>query len=163
MNKAKWILLAEDDVPMAELTTLALAPEELACDVVVARDGEEALDCLHQRGGFQKRAAGDPVLVLLDLNMPKLDGVEVLRQIKSDARFRYIPVVMFSSSRESTDLRRCYQAGANAYVVKPADFREFSEALERVGRFWVLLNEVPLETEFAEAKTRNLQQLTAAV
>lgn len=163
MKKTKWILLAEDDASMAELTTMALAPDELACQVIVARDGLEALDCLHRRGEFQMRADGDPVLVLLDMKMPKIDGLEVLRQIRSEARFEYIPVVMFTSSRELIDVRRSFQLGANAYVVKPADFRKFSEALELVGQFWVKLNELPPETESAEAKAHGHQQLAAAV
>jgi CheY-like chemotaxis protein len=163
MNKSKWILLAEDDASMAELTTLALAPDELACQVIVARDGLEALDCLHRRGGFQSRPGGNPVFVLLDLKMPKVDGLEVLRQIKSDARFKHIPVVMFSSSRELSDVRRSYQLGANGYVVKPADFRKFNEALERVGQFWVMSNELPPEAESVEAKGRDHTQLAAVV
>jgi len=163
MNKPKWILLAEDDAPLAELTMLALAPDELACEVIVARDGLEALDCLHRRGGFQMRTGGDPVLVLLDMKMPKMDGLEVLRRIKSDPRFKHIPVVMFTSSRELSDVRRSYQSGANAYVVKPADFRKFTEALERVGQFWVKLNELPAEAESVETKTHDHRQLAVAV
>jgi CheY-like chemotaxis protein len=143
MKKSKWILLAEDDAPLAELTTLALAPDELACEVAVARDGLEALDCLHGRGQFQSRAGGNPAFVLLDLKMPKLDGLEVLRQIRSDPELKTIPVVMFTSSREITDVRRSYQLGANAYVVKPGDFREFSAVLKCVGEFWAVVNELP--------------------
>jgi CheY-like chemotaxis protein len=164
MKKSKWILLAEDDASMAELTTLALAPDALACEVIVARDGLEALDCLHHRGEFRARADGDPVLVLLDLKMPRVDGLEVLRQIKSDARLKHLPVVMFSSSREDRDVRQSYQLGANAYVVKPADFRKFTEALEHVGRFWAELNELPpTEAADAAAEIRDAQQLAAAV
>jgi CheY-like chemotaxis protein len=163
MNKSNWILLAEDDAPLAELTALALAPEQLGCEVIVARDGLETLDCLHHCGEFRTRAVGDPVFVLLDVKMPKVDGLEVLRQIKSDARFKYIPVVMFSSSRELNDVRRSYQSGANAYIVKPMDFRQFSNTLQRVGQFWAMLNELPPEAESAEMKTREHQQLAVAI
>lgn len=162
MKKSNWILLAEDDVSMAELTMLALAPEELECEVIVAHDGLEALDCLHQRGEFQMRTAGDPLFVLLDLKMPRLDGFEVLRQIKADERFKCIPVVMFTSSREASDVRRSYQLGANAYVVKPVEFGKFQAALERVGRFWTAVNELPSETA-DDGKIHHSGQLTAAV
>lgn len=146
MKNHKWILVAEDDALIAELTVLALSSEGLGCEVIVAHDGLEALDCLHQRGEFKARAFGDPVLVLLDLKMPRLDGTEVLRQIKSDAKFKYLPVVMFTSSRELDDLNRCYQLGANGFVVKPVDYREYTEALECLGRFWVAVNELPPDT-----------------
>lgn len=163
MKKTKWILLAEDDAPLAELTTLALAPEKLACEVVVAHDGAEALDCLRYRGEFQTRIEGPPVFVLLDLKMPKMDGLEVLRQIKSDAQLKNIPVVIFTSSREPADVRRSYQLGVNAYVVKPADFQEFSEALDQVGRFWTRWNEQLPETAFGKPKQHEPPQLAAVV
>jgi two-component system, response regulator len=163
MKKSKWILVAEDDAPMAELTTLALAPDELACDVIVACDGLEVMDCLFRRGKFQTRTAGDPLFVLLDLKMPKVDGLNVLRQIKSDAQFKSIPVVMFTSSRETSDVRRSYQFGANAYVVKPVDFQKFNEALKRVGSFWVSVNEPPLESVPAKAEVRSPSQMAVAV
>lgn len=159
MKRSKWILLAEDDAPLAELTTLALAPEKLACDVIVARDGVEALDCIRRRGNFRTRAEGNPALVLLDLKMPKVDGLEVLRQIKSDARLKNIPVVMFTSSREPADVRRSYLLGANAYVVKPVDFRKFSATLACIGRFWTMLNERPPEAASNERTARDLPQL----
>ena len=143
MKQSKWILLAEDDAPTAELTRLALAPVERTCEVVVAHDGLEALDCLHRSGPFQARGGSHPAFVLLDVKMPKVDGLEVLRQIKSDPRLKTIPVVMFTSSRELTDVRRSYQLGANAYVVKPVDFQEFSAALKRVREFWAVVNELP--------------------
>lgn len=160
MKKLNWILLAEDDAPLAELITMALAPKKLACNIIVAHDGVEALDCIRCRGEFQMRTEGHPALVLLDLKMPKVDGLEVLRQIKSDPRLRNIPVVMFTSSREPTDVKRCYQSGANAYVVKPVDFQKFSEALERIGWFWVKLNELPPETGSFKTNVRNLPELT---
>ena len=147
MKSSKWILVAEDDAPMAELTVHALSSEKATCQVVVAHDGLEALDCLYHRGRFQTRHGGDPALVLLDLKMPRMDGLEVLRQIRSDARLKYLPVVIFSSSRELADLRRCYQLGANAFVVKPMNYRLYARALECLGRFWILVNEQPpLET-----------------
>lgn len=161
MKKTKWILLAEDDAPLAELTTLALAPDKLDCEMIVARDGAEALDCLYHRGGFRTCPDGDPVLVLLDLKMPKVDGLEVLRRVKSDPRLKHIPVVMFTSSREMVDVSRSYQLGVNAYVVKSADFREFSETLEQVGRFWVTLNELPLPAAPGQPKARGSPQLAA--
>jgi len=161
MKMLKWILLADDDPSIAELTTLALAPERLGCEVIQVRDGAEALDCLHRRGAFQTRADGHPAFVLLDMKMPKVDGLEVLRQIKSNARLKHIPVVMFSSSCQGTDVNRSYQLGANAYVVKPVDFQKFSETLEGVGRFWATLNESPLVADDASAGDRAL--LAAAV
>ena len=161
MRKSKWILLAEDDAPLAELTTLALAPEKLACEVIVARDGVEALDCIRRRGEFLTRDEGHPALVLLDLKMPRVDGLEVLRQIKSDPRLKHIPVVMFTSSRELADVNRSYQLGANAYVVKPVDFQKFSEALEKIGRFWTRLNELPPEAVSNQKTVRGVPQLTA--
>lgn len=146
MKKTKWILLAEDDAPVADLTIHALDADGLACEVVVVRDGAEALDCLFHRNGFQARPGGNPAFVLLDIKMPKVNGFEVLEQIKSDAQLKTTPVVMFSSSNELADVSRSYQLGANAYVVKPLDFREFREALRSVGRFWGLINESPSET-----------------
>ncbi|MGH7992102.1 MAG: response regulator [Limisphaerales bacterium] len=155
MKKSKWILLAEDDAALAELTARALAAEKLDCEVIVARDGAEALDCIRHCDGFQSRAEGDPAFVLLDLKMPKVDGLEVLRQIKSDARLKNIPIIMFTSSREPADLNRSYQLGANAYVVKPTDFQEFNEALDCIRRFWTRLNELPLGTAPDETEATN--------
>jgi CheY-like chemotaxis protein len=163
MKKSKWILLAEDDAPLAELTTLALKPEKLACEVIVVGDGAKALDCIRRHGEFEARPGGHPALVLLDLKMPKVDGLEELRQIKSDTRLKNIPVVMFTSSREPADLRRSYQLGVNAYVVKPADFREFSKTLNWLGQFWTKLNELPPETASGESKHHEPPQLAAAV
>ncbi len=145
MKRPKWILLVEDDAPIAELATLALAPAKPGCEVIVAHDGPEALECLRHRSTPPAHAEGHPALVLLDLKLPKLDGFEVLRQIKSDSRLRHVPVVIFSSSREPADIRRAYQLGANAYVVKPVDFRQFNLTLERVALFWAAENEGPPE------------------
>ncbi len=141
--RKKWILLAENDALYADQTLRLLAAGYEPPEVVVARDGSEALDCLYHRNGVQTRPAGNPAVVLLDLNMPKVNGWEVLRQIKNDARLRTIPIVVFTSSNEASDCYRSYQLGANAYVVKPANFRRLAAALERVMEFWIAVNELP--------------------
>jgi CheY-like chemotaxis protein len=138
---SRWILLAEDDPKDAELTRRALA-ESKAGDIVIAQDGAEALVCLRKTDGddgFSNR----PCVVLLDLKMPKIDGLEVLRQIKTDPRLRTIPVVMLTSSRQERDVSQSYDLGANAYVVKPVSFAEFRAALREVGSFWAAINELP--------------------
>lgn len=137
------ILLAEDDVRDVELTLEALREHNLANDVEVARDGEEALDYVYRRGAFAGRPEGQPVVMLVDLKMPKVDGVEFVRQVKSDARTRVIPIVILTSSRESRDLEECYRLGVNAYVVKPVQFQDFIEAVRQIGSFWALINEPP--------------------
>ena len=139
----KSILLVEDSPHDAEMTLAALAEYNLANDVVVARDGVEALDYLYRRAEFATRAPGHPVVVFLDLKMPRIDGLEVLRQIKSDPDLKHVPVVMVTSSREEQDLVRSYALGANAYVVKPVDFVQFSESVKQLGFFWAVLNEQP--------------------
>jgi CheY-like chemotaxis protein len=141
MNEFKRILLAEDDSKDIELTINALAEHNLANDVQVARDGAEALDYLYRRGEFVDRPDGNPILILLDLKMPKMGGIEVLRQLKSDKTLRTIPVVILTSSRESRDLETCYQLGSNAYVVKPVIFSDFIEAVKAIGVFFALINE----------------------
>jgi CheY-like chemotaxis protein len=143
MNEIRNILLAEDNPQDVELTLAALAEHNLANEVVVVTDGEEALDYLHCRGRFQMRNRGNPAVVLLDLKMPKLDGLEVLRDIKGDERLKRIPVVMLTSSREEPDLVRSYGLGVNAYVVKPVDFQGFVEAVKQIGVFWAVHNEPP--------------------
>ncbi len=143
MNPLKRILLAEDDPQDIELTLDALSEHNLANAVVVARDGVEALDYLYRRGAFSERGNGNPVVILLDLKMPKLDGIEVLQKIKSDEKLQNIPVVVLTSSRESQDLETCYRLGVNAYVVKPVKFEDFVEAVKNVGIFWALINEPP--------------------
>jgi len=143
MEANKRILLVEDDPKDIELTLAALDEYNLANEIVVARDGAEALDYLYRRGMFEQRPAGNPVVILLDLKMPKLDGVQVLRQLASDPQLRLIPVVVLTSSRESRDLEECYKLGVNAYVVKPVRFTEFIEAVKQIGVFWVLINEPP--------------------
>ena len=140
------ILLAEDNNNDLELTLAALRSHRVANEVDVVRDGAEALDYLYCRGPFANRAPGPLALVLLDLKMPKVDGLEVLRQIKSDPELRLTPVVMLTSSREEVDLLRSYQLGVNAYVVKPVDFPEFMNAVKQLGAFWAVLNERPAGT-----------------
>ena len=141
MAELNSILLAEDNPKDVELTLTALAENHLANEVVVVRDGEEALDYLLRRGRFALRAEGNLAVVLLDLKMPRLDGLEVLRRIKSDDTLKTVPVVMLTSSREERDLVESYRLGANAYVVKPVGFEQFVEAVREVGVFWAILNE----------------------
>lgn len=143
METLRRILLVEDDPKDIELTLSALGEHNLANEVVVARDGVEALDYLHRRGSFTQRLEGNPVVILLDLKMPKMDGLQVLRQIKSDEGLRLIPVVVLTSSREDRDLTECYQLGVNAYVVKPVRFADFVQAVKGMGVFWALINEPP--------------------
>lgn len=143
MKPLKRILLVEDDPKDIELTLAALEEYNLSNEIVVARDGAEALDYLYRRGEFKQRLDGNPVVILLDLKMPKLDGVQVLQQLMADEQLRLIPVVILTSSRESRDLKECYKLGANAYVVKPVRFTEFIEAVKQIGIFWMLINESP--------------------
>jgi CheY-like chemotaxis protein len=143
MIEFKRILLVEDDPKDVELTLNALGEHNLANDVQVVRDGAEALDYLYRRGDFSERIEGNPVLILLDLKMPRVSGLEVLRQLRSDEMKRNIPVVILTSSRESQDLEACYQLGINAYVVKPVIFSDFIEAVKGIGVFWALINEPP--------------------
>ena len=139
----KNILLAEDSEQDIELTLEALRENNLANDVVVVRDGEQALDYLYVRGEFANRMNGFPAVVLLDLKMPKVDGMQVLRTIRGDARLKELPVVILTSSREERDLVGAYGLGVNAYVVKPVDFGEFHTAVKTLGVFWALVNEPP--------------------
>jgi two-component system, response regulator len=141
--EAVRILLAEDSAQDAELTLKALARHNIGNSVEVARDGAEALDYLYKRGKYAGRANGNPVLLLLDLKMPKVDGLEVLRTVKSDPQLRTIPVVMLTSSREEQDVVRSYELGVNAYVVKPVEFEKFLNAVRDLGLFWMLINEPP--------------------
>lgn len=141
MAPLKRILLAEDSERDIELTFAALEAYNLANEVVVARDGAEALDYLYRRGKFAGHANGLPVLVMLDLKMPKVDGLEVLQHIKNDPKLKHVPVVMITSSREEQDLVRSYELGVNAYVVKPVDFKKFSESIRQIGYFWAIINE----------------------
>ena len=145
MNPLKRILYAEDSAADVELTLAALEEHHLANEVVVVNDGVEALDYLHRRGSFAGREPGNPAVVLLDLKMPRVDGLEVLRQVKSDPELRTIPVVIMTSSREERDLVESYRLGVNAYVVKPVDFDQFVAAVKEVGMFWAVVNEPPPE------------------
>ena len=143
MNKFGRILIVEDDPKDVELTLTALDEYNLANEVVVTRDGEEALDYLYSRGNFQTRTGENPAVVLLDLKLPKVDGLEVLQQMKADEKLRMIPVVVLTSSREEKDMVASYKLGVNAYVVKPVDFHEFVNAIKELGIFWALINEPP--------------------
>lgn len=143
MGDVKRILLVEDNPSDVELTLTALAEHNLANEVVVARDGEEALDYLYRRGEFKTRNDSNPAVVLLDLKMPKVDGLEVLGQMKSDPDLKTIPVVVLTSSREDRDVVDSYNLGVNAYVVKPVDFHEFIDAIKELGLFWGILNVSP--------------------
>ena len=144
MDEIKSILLAEDDPNDVELTLAALAEHNLANKVEVVRDGAEALDYLFRRGQFATRPDGNPVVVLLDLKMPKVNGLEVLHKIKTDEKLKTVPVVALTSSRESPDVKRCYDYGVNAYVVKPVGFPDFINAVKQLGIFWAVLNQPPL-------------------
>lgn len=143
MADLRPILLVEDNLKDIELTLAALAKCQLANDIVVARDGAEALDYLYCHGQHKDRLPGDPAVVLLDLKLPKVDGLEVLAKLKSDGGTRSVPVVMLTSSREESDLVRSYELGVNAFVVKPVDFNAFFEAIQDLGMFWGVLNETP--------------------
>ncbi|MBI5394018.1 MAG: response regulator [Verrucomicrobia bacterium] len=150
----KRILLVDDSPRDIELALDALAQHNLANEVLIARDGAEALDYLYCRGAFAGRTNGQPAVVLLDLKMPKVDGLEVLRQVKGDPQLKLIPVVVMTSSREEQDLVKSYELGVNAYVVKPLDFHEFTDAVKQVGAFWALVNEAPPgSTRSLRAKT----------
>ena len=143
MEKFRRILLVEDDPRDVELTLTALEDYKLANEVVVCRDGQEALDYLYSRGKFSDRVNENPAVILLDLKLPKVDGLEVLEQIKSDERLRLIPVVMLTSSHEEKDMMQSYKLGVNAYVVKPVDFHEFVNAVKELGVFWAVINQPP--------------------
>jgi CheY-like chemotaxis protein len=143
MNELKRVLLAEDNAKDVELTLAALEEYHLANDVVVVRDGAEAWDYLCREGNFARRPPGSPAVVLLDLKMPKVDGLEVLRRMKAHEVLRTIPVVMLTSSREEKDLVESYRLGVNAYVVKPVAFDDFMRSVKSLGLFWAVLNEPP--------------------
>jgi CheY-like chemotaxis protein len=143
MNGLGRILIVEDDPRDVELTLTALEEYNLANEVVVTRDGAEALDYLYCRGEFSSRSTENPAVMLLDLKLPKIDGLEVLQQVRSDERLKIIPVVVLTSSHEEKDMVRSYQLGVNAYVVKPVDFHEFVNAVKELGVFWAVINEPP--------------------
>ena len=135
--------MVEDDPKDVELSLTALEEYNLANEVVVARDGEEALDYLYCRGEFKARSGENPAVMLLDLKLPKVDGLEVLKQVKSDEKLRLIPVVVLTSSKEEKDMVASYKLGVNAYVVKPVDFHEFVNAIRELGAFWAVINKPP--------------------
>ena len=143
MSTLGRILLVEDDPKDVELTLTALEDYKLANEVVVAHDGAEALDYLYRRGNFTNRSTDNPAVLLLDLKLPKVDGLEVLEQIKADAKLKLIPVVVLTSSHEERDMVTSYKLGVNAYVVKPVDFHEFVNAVKELGIFWALVNQPP--------------------
>jgi len=143
MSDLKPILLVEDNAQDAELTLSAFVEHRLANQVVLVRDGVEALDYLYRRGAFEGRPEGLPAFVLLDLKMPRLDGLDVLRIVKGDESLKAVPIVMLTSSREEKDLVESYRLGVNAYVVKPVDFDRFVEVVRELGGFWAVLNEAP--------------------
>lgn len=143
MKELKTILLVEDNIKDIELTIEALGEQNLANQVEVARDGVEAMEFLRCEGKFKNRQEKNPAVILLDLKMPRMDGLEVLSAIRNDAKLKLIPIVMLTSSREESDLIKSYEKGVNAYVVKPVDFKDFIDAIKPLGMFWALLNELP--------------------
>ena len=143
MDKLRRILLVEDDPRDIELIMNAFTDCSLANEMAIAHDGVEALDYLYRRGVSARREEGNPAVIMLDLKLPRVDGLEVLRTLKSDEKLRCIPVVVMTSSHESSDLKECYQLGVNAYVVKPLKIKEFVEAIQKIGMFWALINEPP--------------------
>ena len=143
MNKLGRILMVEDDPKDVELTLTALEEYNLANEVIVTRDGEQTLDYLFCRGEYQMRSSENPAVMLLDLKLPKLDGLEVLKQVKSNDSLRMIPVVVLTSSKEERDMVASYKLGVNAYVVKPVNFHEFVNAIKELGVFWAIINEPP--------------------
>ncbi len=142
-DSSKYLLLAEDDKVVAELITHTLQEHDPLLRIVHVRDGVEALDYLHHRGRFQQRELADPAVLLLDVKMPRVDGLEVLRQVKADGRLRVTPVVMLTSSQDERDIRESYALGANAYVVKPVEFRRFAAVLKQLESFWMKINQPP--------------------
>ena len=143
MVELKRILLVEDNPNDIELTLAALAEHNLANRVITLSDGVQAIDYLRYEGKFKNREKQYPAVILLDIKMPRMDGIEVLQQIKSDPLLKTIPVIMLTSSREEPDLKKCYELGVNAYVVKPVNFKDFFEAVKHLGIFWAVLNELP--------------------
>lgn len=143
MVDLKTILIVEDNPQDVELTLEALSTHNLANNVIAVGDGVEAIDYLTYKGKYESRIKGNPSVILLDIKMPRMDGIEVLEYIRADEKLKMIPVVMLTSSREEPDLVKCYKLGVNAYVVKPVGFKDFLEAVKQIGIFWALLNEHP--------------------
>jgi len=152
MPELRQILFAEDNPKDVELTLEALADNNLGNRVEVVRDGVEAMEYLRREGKYKLRSPGNPAVAILDIKMPRMDGLEVLRAIRSDPALKMIPVVMLTSSREEQDLIRSYELGINAYVVKPVKFSEFIEAVKHLGVFWAILNERPPEGGFTRGQ-----------
>jgi CheY-like chemotaxis protein len=145
MTALRTILLAEDDPRDVELILEALAEQNLANQVTVVKDGVDAMAFLRREGKYNLRQRGNPAVVLLDIKMPRMDGIQVLQAIRSDPALKTLPVVMLTSSREEPDLKQSYEMGANAYVVKPVDFQDFMQAVKQIGVFWAVINELPPE------------------
>jgi len=143
MVEIRTILFAEDNPRDVELTLEALGDHNLANNVIVVRDGVETMEYLRCEGKYKQRKPGNPAVLLLDIKMPRMDGIEVLKAIRSDKKLHTLPVVMLTSSREEQDVIKSYELGVNAYVVKPVDFKEFIEAVKQLGVFWAVINEVP--------------------
>jgi CheY-like chemotaxis protein len=141
--EVKKILIVDDSAKDVELVIAALTEKNLANEVAVADDGEEALDYLYRRGKFSAREKGNPAVILLDIKMPRMNGIEVLKHIRSSPEFMMIPVIMVTSSAEERDLVESYELGANSYVVKPVDISQFIEAIKTLGQFWAVINELP--------------------
>jgi CheY-like chemotaxis protein len=146
MNNLKNILLVEDNAMEIELISEALSNARLSGQVVSVNDGVEALEYLQFKGDFKSRTKNSPVVIFMDVKMPRMDGLETLQEIKSDAKLKNIPVVMLSSSREEQDLQKCYALGANAYIVKPVNFKEFINTIVQIGIFWTTINSIPSAT-----------------
>jgi CheY-like chemotaxis protein len=145
MIDLRTILLVEDSLNDIELTLEALSEHNLANNVITVNDGVEALEYLRYEGDFNQRKKGNPAVILMDIKMPRLNGIEVLQIIRDDDNLKMIPVVMLTSSREEPDLKKCYELGVNAYVVKPVDFKNFMDAVKQIGIFWAILNELPFD------------------
>jgi len=161
MIALKRILLVEDNGKDIELTLGALEEHRLANEVVVARDGVEALDYLQARGAYAGRNDGHPPVVLLDIKMPRMGGLEVLRHVKADPELKKVPIVMLTSSREEPDLAEAYELGVNAYVVKPVEFQQFTEVVGQVGAFWAILNELPAHSSRREESPRPIGEISS--
>lgn len=142
--EVKKILIVDDSPKDVELATSALREKNLANEVIVAEDGEEGLDYLHRRGRFAEYEKGNPSVILLDIKMPKMNGIELLKHIRSDPELQFIPVIMMTSSREEKDLIECYRLGANSYVVKPVDIGQFIDSIKAVGHYWAVINVLPV-------------------
>lgn len=151
MSQLRRILLVEDSPNDVELILTALSDNYLANEVVVVRDGEEALDYMYRRGKFKLRVKGVPIVVFLDLKLPKVDGLEVLAHLKADPILQVVPIVVLTSSHEEPDLSRCYELGTNAYVVKPINFHDFVDVIRQLGLFWAVLNQPPPLLDGGEA------------